>query len=116
MWIELIPINLERIRNHAEAAIRHNGALEGRFGLKADNDFVLAIDIARTVRGNGAWNLRDVEHTFLALFHKELVQPLPYLLGPLRCGRKKRLVPLIRLVVLLKTVTNIDLQSPSTSF
>ena len=88
--------------------------LERRFGLKTHDDFILAIDVAWAMRGDGTWNLRNVEHAFLSLFHKEFVQPIPQVLGPLGCGRKKRPVSLVWLVVLLDEVANIDLLLPET--
>jgi hypothetical protein len=67
------------------------------------------------MRGDGTWNLGNIKYTFLSLFHKEFVQPIPQVLGPLGCRRKKRPLSLIWLVVLLDEVANINLLLPESS-
>ena len=65
-----IAVNSKSVHNHAQPAIRHDCALQRRIGLQAHDDFVLAVDIARTVRCDGARNLGDVEYAFLSFLHK----------------------------------------------
>ena len=77
MRIGFVTVRLESIRHHAEAAIRHYGPLQGRVGLKTDDDFILSIDVARIMCRDGTWNLGNIEHPFLSLFHKEVIQPIP---------------------------------------
>src|SRR5262249_15901951 len=47
--IGLVAICLESIYHHPLPALRHDCPLERCFCLKPDNDFVLAIDIARSI-------------------------------------------------------------------
>ena len=82
--IGFVAVGLERIDDHAEAAVRHDGALQRRIGLKADDDLVLAVDVARGVGGDGAGNLRDVEHAFLPLLDEQLLQLVPESSGAAR--------------------------------
>jgi hypothetical protein len=114
MWIGFVSVGLQGIHNHAESAARHNGTSERSLSLKTHDDFVLAINVAWAMSGDGTWNLGDVKHTFLSLFHKKFVQPIPQVLGPLGCGRKEGPFSLIWLVVLLDEVTNINLLLPET--
>ena len=70
---------------------------ERRLGLKTDDDFILAIDVAGSVRGDGTWNLGDIEHPFPALLHEQFLQMIPDLRGSLRGGRKEGVVSFIGL-------------------
>ena len=70
--IGLVAVGLQRGRDHAEAAVRHDGALERRVGLEADDDLVVAVDVARRVGGDRTRNLRDVEHALLALLDEQI--------------------------------------------
>src|SRR5262245_48081185 len=72
------------------------------------------IDVARTMRGDGTWNRRDVEDSFPALLHKEFVQMIPELLGALRRWSKEGLVSFVGFVILLDKITNVDLFPPKT--
>ena len=55
--IRLVTIGLESIHDHAKAAIGHDGALEGSFGLKPENNLILFVDVSRPVRRDGARDL-----------------------------------------------------------
>ena len=90
VWIGFVSVGLQGIHNHAKSAVRHDGPLERRLGLKTDDDFILAIDVARAMRGDGTWNLGDVEHAFLALFHKEFVQTIPQIPWSARLRAQER--------------------------
>ena len=45
--VGLVAVGLERGGDHPEAAVRHDRALERRLGLQPDDDFVVAVDVAR---------------------------------------------------------------------
>ena len=95
-----------------EAAVRHDGPLERRVGLQADDDLVLAVDVAGRVGGDRAGNLRDVEHALLALLDEQFVQRVPDLLRARGRRREERPVALVRAVVLLDEVADVDLLLP----
>ena len=109
--VGLVAIGLERVDDHPEAAIRHDGALERRLGLKTDDDFVLLVDIARIMRGDRTWNLRDVENSLFSFFQKEFIQLVPQRFGAFCGSREERLVSFVRCVVLLDEVADVDLAS-----
>src|SRR6185295_5016194 len=102
------------VHNHTQAAVGHDGPFERSVGLETHDYFIISINVARAMRGDGTRNQRDVEHTFLPLFYKELVQPIPQVLGSLCRGRKEGFVSFVRLVVLLDEVANINLPLPET--
>ena len=112
--IGLVAVRLERVGDHPEAAVRHDRALQRRVGLQTDDDLVLAVDVAGRVGGDGAGNLRDVEHALLPLLDEQLVERLPDLLRARGGGREERFVAVVRLVVLLDEVANVDLLLPET--
>ena len=57
--------------DHAQAAIREDRALERLVGLQADDDLVVAVDVAGLVREQRRWRLRiDGEHALLPLLLK----------------------------------------------
>ena len=107
-----MSIRFKGIHHHPKAPVRHNRPLQRSLGLKADDDFVIAIDVAGGVRGDGTGRLRDIEYPFSALLHKECVQMIPDLPGARRFRPEKRLISLVRFVVLLDEVTNVDLRLP----
>ena len=108
MWIGFVSVGLQGIHNHAKSATRHDGPFSRSLSLKTHDDFVLAINVAWAMSGDGTWNLGDVEHSLLPLFHEEFVQAIPQAIGPPCRRRKEGSVSLIRLVVLLDEVTNIN--------
>src|SRR5262249_60083874 len=69
--VRFVPVGLQRAEDHAKAAVGHDGALEWRFGLQADDYFVLTIDIAWRVCSYSTRDLRNVEHAFLSFLDKE---------------------------------------------
>src|SRR5258706_15705492 len=64
------------------------------------------------MRRDGAWNLRDVEHTLAALLDKQLVQPVPNVPRASGRGRQEGLVSFVWFVVLLDEVPDIDFLPP----
>ena len=64
--IGLEPGRLQARLDHAQAAEREDRALERLVGLQADDDLVVAVDVARLVRQQGRRRLRiDGEHALL---------------------------------------------------
>ena len=66
-----VAVRLQRTDHHAEAAVRHDGALQRRVGLQADDDLVVLVDVARGVGGDRTRDLRNVEHALLALLDEQ---------------------------------------------
>ena len=110
--VGLVAVGLERTEDHAEAAVRHDGALERGLGLQADHDLVLPVDVPGTVGGDRARHLRDVEDALLALLHEQRLELRPD--RPRAGGRRgeEGAVALVRLVVLLDEVPDVDLLLP----
>jgi len=52
--IQVEAVGLEAVLDHPDAAVGHDGALEGLVRLKADDDFLVPVDIARSVGRDGA--------------------------------------------------------------
>src|SRR5258706_15717431 len=99
--IGFITIILEWVYDDLKTAVGHDSPLEWRLGLKSNDHFVVPIDIAWIVGGDGTWNQGNVEHALFSFLHEEFVQAIP----KVRCAcggvRKEGIVSLIRLVVLL---------------
>src|SRR5690348_7017007 len=110
-----VSISLQRIKDHAKAAVRYDGALQWEFGLQADDHFVIAIDIARRVRGYSARNLRNIQHAFFSLHQEQFVQFVPDLRGPLGYWCKERVVAFVGGVILLDEIAHIDPALPETN-
>ena len=98
--IGLVAVGLQRGRDHPKAAVRHDRALERRLGLEPDDDLVVAIDVSGRVRGDGARNLRDIEHALLALLDEQVGELLPDVLRARGRRGEERLVAVIGRVVL----------------
>src|SRR4029453_13199395 len=77
-------------------------------------DLVLAVDVARGMRRDRARNLRDVEHALLSFLDEQLLERVPDAQRPRRGRRQEGLISVVRLVVLLNEVTNVDLFLPET--
>src|SRR5258708_5719038 len=109
-------MSLGAVDAHPKTAIGHDCPLEWRLGLKSNDHFVVPIDIAWIVSGDGAWNQGNVEHALFSFFHEEFVQAIP----KVRCAcggtRKEGIVSLIGLVVLLNEVAHIDPLLPEPRF
>ena len=75
--VGLVAVGLEGTEHHAEAAVGHDGPLERRLGLQADDDLVLPVDVAGGVGRDRTGNLRDVEHALLSLLDEQLRSASP---------------------------------------
>src|SRR6185436_4686504 len=109
-----VAIRLESGRHHPPAAVGHDRALERRLGLQPDDDFVFLVDVAWRVSRNRTGNLRHVEHALLALLDEELLKLLPDLQRAFRGRREEGLVPVVRFVILLDEIADVDLFLPET--
>ena len=97
LGIHLIAVGLGSLNGHLNAAVGHEGTLQGLVGLDADD---LAVQ-------NAALG---------ALFLLQLLQSAPQLVGGLRGVSQEGLVTVIGLIVLLNEVTDIDFVFPDTAF
>ena len=70
--------------DHAQAAVREDRALERLVGLQADDDLVVAVDIAGLVREQCRWSFRvDGKNALLPLLLEIGLQLGPHRLGAL---------------------------------
>ena len=100
--------------DHAQPAIRHDGAAERRVGLKADDDLVVAIDVTRLVRGQRGWRFDiDVQNPFVDLLFEIGLQLGPDGFRALAGTCEKRLVPIIGSDVALDEVADVDRVLPT---
>jgi hypothetical protein len=106
--IRRVAVGLQCTEHHAQAAVRHDGSLQRRIGLKADDDFLFAIDVARWMGGNRTRHLRDIEHTLLAFLDEEVVQLCPDALRARSRRHQEGRVAVVRQVVLLNEVPYVD--------
>jgi len=105
---------------HLDAAVGHKGTLQRLVGLQADDllqVFQALIDVAGAVSGQAADHFRlHIQHAALgALFFLQLLQGTPQLIGSLRGVRQERLVAIVRGVVLLDKVADVDFLFPDTA-
>ena len=110
--VGLVAVGFQGSGDHPEAAVRHDRAPERRFGLQPDDDFVVAVDVARGVGGDGARDLGDIEHALAALFGEEVGQLFPDRGRALRRRREEVGVAVVGRVILLDEVANVDLVLP----
>jgi len=75
--VRLPAVRLQRGDDHPEPAVRHDGPLQRRLRLEADDDLVFTIDIAGSVRRDGRWDLRHVEHAFATFLDEQILERLP---------------------------------------
>ena len=113
----LVAVGRAGLLGHLDAAVGHEGALEGLVGLKADNllkVFGLGIDVTGAVGRHRADNLGlHVEHAALeALLPLQLLQLAPEDIGCLRGALEETLVAVIGSVVVLNKITHIHFVEP----
>ena len=101
--------------DHPVAPVRHDRPLERRIGLQADDDLIVLVDVARLVRGDRAWNLRHVEDAFLALLDEQVAQLLPDSQGALGRPGEEAFVAVVRRIVLLNELADIDFLRPQSA-
>ena len=117
LLVDLVAIGLGSLLGHLDAAVRHEGTLQGLVCLKADDLFellVLRIDVSRAIGGKAGNDLGlAVEDAALgALLLLELLDIAPELVC--RCGRtlEEGLVSLILGVVALDEVADVHVLCP----
>ena len=114
--IRLLAGFLDGLLDHTPAAVRHHGTLARNIGLQTDNHIVdfRRVDVAGAEcvdasRGVGV----DVVDALLALYCQIVViEVLPQVLGLLGGVSQERLIALIRRIVLLNKVTDINVLLP----
>ncbi len=114
--IRLLAGLLDGLLDHAPAAVRHHGALAGDVGLQADDHVVdvRGIDVAGRERVDAGRGVGvDVVDALLA-FHGQVVvvQVLPQVLGLVGCVSQERFVALVRRVVLLDEIADVNVLLP----
>ena len=112
--VRLVAVRLQRIDDEAQAAVGHDRPLERRVGLQPDDDLVVAVDVAGGVRRDRAGYLGDVEHALAAFLDEQLLEDVPDVLGPRCRGLQKGRISVVRLVVLLNEIANVDFLLPET--
>ena len=113
----LVAVGGAGLLRHLDAAVGHEGALQGLIGLQADDlleVLQLGVDVAGAVGGQAGDDLGlHVQHAALgALFLLQLLQGTPQLIGRLGGASQKAFVAVVRGVVLLDEVADIDFLFP----
>ncbi len=106
--VRLVAVGLETRRDDAPAAERHDRPLERRVGLQADDDLAVLVDVAGLVREDAGGNLRHVEDALLAFLGEQRLQRLPHALRALGRTLQELAVPLVRGVVALNELADVD--------
>ena len=114
----LVAVILERLLRHADAAVGHECLLERLVRLQADHLLEILhrrIDVARAVRRQIGDNLRlHIQHAALGtLLLLQFLHPRPQAIGRVRRRREERLVSVIRRIVALNKITDVDLFLPN---
>ena len=112
---DLVAVLLAGVAHHAHAAERVAGALERLIGLEADDDLAVLVEVAGAERGDGDNGFGvDVAHAALvALFCEQRVEFLAQTGGALGRGCEEGTVAVIRGIVLLDKVADVDLVFPN---
>ena len=90
--VGVVAVGAKRGLDQAEAAVRHDGALQRRVGLEADDDLAIAIDVAGRMGRDRAGDRRHVEHALAALVDEEILQLAPDAFRAAGRGREERFV------------------------
>ena len=112
--IHLAPVGLELGADEADAAEGHDGALEGRIRLEADDLLEIAVDVAGGVggdRGDGR-GVDVVDAPAPPLLVHERDDLSPQRAGSLRGGFQERAVAVVGRVVALDEVADVDFVLP----
>ncbi len=112
----LIAVGGAGLLCHLDAAVGHEGTLQGLIGLQADDLLQILqalVDIAGAVSGQAADDFGlHVQHAALgALLLLQLLQGTPQLIGCLGGASQKAFVAVVRGVVLLDEIADIDFES-----
>ena len=117
LFAGLVAVGGAGLLCHLDAAVGHEGALEGLIRLQTDDLLQILqrfVDVAGAVRSQAADDLRlHIQHAaFGALFLLELLQSSPQLVGRLGGAGQERLVAVVRGIVLLDEVADVDFLFP----
>ena len=118
--VDLVTVGLCRFLRHLDAAVWHECPLQRLVCLKTDNLLQIfhgLIDVARAVSRQTCDNLRlalkdAASFAFLLL---KLLELSPELVGRLRRSLEEAFVPVVRCVVVLDELTDIDIIGPFAS-
>jgi hypothetical protein len=119
LGVDLVAVALGRLLRHLDAAVGHEGTLQGHVGLEA-NDLLeileLGVNVAGAIRGEARDNLGlAVKHAAVgALLLLELLDLAPELVGGLGGAGEERLVAVVLGVVALDEVANVHVVRPVT--
>ena len=117
----LVAVGGAGLLRHLDAAVGHEGALQGLIGLQADDlleVLQLGVDVAGAVGGQAGDDLGlHVQHAALGtLGLLQLLQRAPQLVGSVGRTGEETLIAVIRGVVLLDEVTSVDFLFPNAAF
>ena len=117
----LVAVGGAGLLRHLDAAVGHEGALQGLIGLQADDlleVLQLGVDVAGAVGGQAGDDLGlHVQHAALgALGLLQLLQRAPQLVGSVGRTSEEALVAVVGGVVLLDEVTGVDFLFPNAAF
>jgi len=112
--VGLVAVRLQAALDHAPAAVRHDRPLQRRVRLQADDQLVRLVDVAGAVGGDRPRRRGvDVEDAAArTLLAHQLGHPLPQRLGPWGRPGEERPVSLVRRVVALDEVADVDRVPP----
>ena len=117
----LVAVGGAGLLRHLDAAVGHEGALQGLIGLQADDLFQilqLGVDIAGAVGGQTGddFGLHVQNAALGALLFLQFLQSAPQLVGSVGRAGEEALIAVIRGVVLLDEVTGVDFLFPDAAF
>ena len=113
--IHVIAVVRAGLFSHADSAIRLQGTLKGFVGLKADNRFLIFVQIARTVgcdRGNDP-GIHIQDAAGFLLLPGQLHHQIPQFPGIFSGWGQKFIAAIIGSVVFLNKISHIDLPLPA---
>ena len=121
LFAGLIAVGRAGLLSHLDAAVGHESTLQGLIGLQADDLFQvlqLGVDVAGAVGGQAGNDLGlHIQNAALGtLGLLQLLQCAPELIGGLGGASQERLVAVIRGVVLLDKVADVDFLFPDAAF
>ncbi len=111
--IRRVAVGLQARRHDAPAAERHDGPLERRVGLQADDQLVGLVDISRRMGQDAGWHLGHVQDPLLALLCQERLQRLPEATRAVGGACQEIAFALVRRIVALNELAQIDPRLPA---
>ncbi len=111
---DLIAVLLAGVAHHAHAAERVARTLERLVGLETDDDLAVLVEVAGAERGDGddGFGVDVADAALFTLLCEQRVELLAQTGGTLGRRREERAVAVIRGVVLLDEVADVDLGLP----